>query len=551
MHQRNNIKWVALKLVNLYFCEKQGIDKRKGMKSNKYVVLSIAIVMSIGGLINTVSANNDVLYIWSGAVSSHSARVNVVLELPSSRVRVAMDKTSEFKEPIYSDYCGVDADKGNVGSFWVKGLAPGTLYYYAVEIDGVMDLSADDRGTLKTFEEGAFSYSFLLGACNFFPNNPVYDKMRVMPALFYLNTGDLHYANPNTKDVKPHRDAYEDRVLSKERESKLLRKMPIAYIWDDHDYCGDNNDGNDGCGVAAKQAYTEYVPHYPLGDPDGKTGIYQAFTAGRVRFIMSDVRSQRSEGHIMSREQMQWFKNEMITARDRGEVIAWVTSVSYSGTKKDNWGGFEKDREEIGNFLKEQKIENLFILSGDAHMTAIDNGTNTDFSTGKDNPYRYPVFQSAALNNVGSDKGGIYSEGGTFPNPPFTGQFGLVTVTDYGGSEICINFKSYRLQYLFDSMKELLNFDFCRTVQVEHSSKTPAPLWLIAKSGGRHYEIRNSNESDLDIKVFDRNGQVYYQRYIKELDTVFVLDLSGLAAGEYFIRVEMGTKLDVARIDIP
>ncbi|MCX7744549.1 MAG: alkaline phosphatase D family protein [Flavobacteriales bacterium] len=496
---------------------------------------------------NNHTFSNDVLYFWSGAVTHRSARVNIVLEQSAEKVRIACAPSMAFENPVYSSFQAVTEATGFAAGFDIIGLAPNTRYYYAVEINGQLDLTPDDIGSFQTFQEGAFSFSFLLGACNLFPNNPVYDYMRAQHALFYLNVGDLHYANPNSASVIPHREAYEDRVLSRDREMKLLRHTPIAYVWDDHDFCGDNNDGNNGCGPAAKQAYKEYVPHYPLGDADGPTGIYQAFTVGRVRFIMSDMRSERKDGHIFSEKQREWLKNEMRQAQQNGQIIAWVTSVSYSGTGKDNWGGFPADREDIGNFLRDENIQNMFILSGDAHMSAIDNGTHSDFSKERNNPNRYPIFQSAALNNVGSDKGGEYSEGGTFPNPPFTGQFGVVTVTDHGGSDICINFKTYRLNLIFDQLIELLNFDFCRTLPEVPITEASNTTWL-KQVAPRHFEIRLPESGDLDLKVFDWLGTTYVKRYTKEAGELTALDLSALASGTYFVKVESNQRLMLQKI---
>lgn len=498
-------------------------------------------------LVSRIQASNDVLYLWSGGVTHQSAHINVVLEGPATHVRIVCSTTLDFEKPIYSAFQPVTDATGYAAGFEVTGLKPNTRYYYAVEIDGQLDHSSDDVGSFQTFQEGPFSYSFLVGACNLIPNNPIYDYMRATNALFYLNVGDLHYANPNSDKVEVHREAYEDRVLSREREMKLLRHTPIAYVWDDHDFCGDNNDGNNGCGPAAKQAYKEYVPHYPLGDPDGPTGIYQAFTVGRVRFILSDMRSERKDGRIFSIRQKEWLKNEMRQAKARGEIIAWVTSISYSGTGKDNWGGFPEDREEMADFFRDENIENMFILSGDAHMSAIDNGTHSDFSKENNNPHRYPIFQSAALNNIGSDKGGEYSEGGTFPNPPFTGQFGLVTVTDHGGSNICINFKTYRLNFIFDQLTELLNFDFCRTLPEVPIVSDANNTWL-KQIAGRKFEIHLPESGDLDLKVFDSLGTVYLKRYSKEENEMSTLDLSDLPPGSYFIKVESNRKLMVQKI---
>jgi hypothetical protein len=66
------------------------------------------------------------------------------------------------------------------------------------------------------------------------------------------------------------------------------------------------------------------------------------------------------------------------------------------------------------------------MLSGDAHMLAIDDGTNSDYATA--GGAGFVVMHAAALDRRGSVKGGPYSEG-TYPGG---GQFGLVSIADDG-----------------------------------------------------------------------------------------------------------------------
>jgi alkaline phosphatase D len=320
----------------------------------------------------------------------------------------------------------------------ITGLQPNTLYYYAVQSGGVTDNSAEDVGRFRTPAAGAFSYAFTLGACAVSSNHQVYTLMKNKAPLFHLSTGDFHYANPNSgTNLNVHRLPYEQNMLSQPPSRAFFLGTPVAYVWDDHDYCGNDSYGASAGRTNARRAYREYVPHYPLAAGSGDVPIYQAFTVGRVRFILSDLRSERASPNMMSTTQKTWFKNQCLAARDNNLIIAWVTGVSFGGNQADNWGGFQAERTELSNFFRDNNIRNLFILSGDAHMVAIDNGTNHDFSTGANNPYDYPVFQAAAVNNNGSTKGGTYSEGGTFPNPNLsTGQYGLVQVTDGGGSTI-------------------------------------------------------------------------------------------------------------------
>lgn len=63
------------------------------------------------------------------------------------------------------------------------------------------------------------------------------------------------------------------------------------------------------------------------------------------------------------------------------------------------------------------------MVSGDAHMAALDDGSHSGYS-GSGHP-GFPVLQAGALDRPGSIKGGPYSHG-TFPGG---GQFGTITIT--------------------------------------------------------------------------------------------------------------------------
>jgi hypothetical protein len=46
----------------------------------------------------------------------------------------------------------------------------------------------------------------------------------------------------------------------------LNMELPMAYMWDDHDFGPDNSDATAPGRDASLRAYREYVPHYPLQD---------------------------------------------------------------------------------------------------------------------------------------------------------------------------------------------------------------------------------------------------------------------------------------------
>lgn len=76
--------------------------------------------------------------------------------------------------------------------------------------------------------------------------------------------------------------------------------------------------------------------------------------------------------------------------------------------------------------IAEHDIDQLLMISGDAHMVAIDDGTNTDYSAQGD--AGFPLLHAAPLDRPGSIKGGPYSVGAVGES----GQYGLVEIDDDG-----------------------------------------------------------------------------------------------------------------------
>lgn len=481
------------------------------LSSSFFMRYSIAFFLTVISF--HLFSQNEVKYKWSGAITYQSAKVNAKMTDTSSIIRLVADDDSIFSSPLYSAYYSVDSTTNYMVSMEISSLNPLTKYYYAVESGGIIDSSADDVGSFTTFANGPFSYSFVIGSCALNSNHQIFDVMRNMSPNFYLNMGDLHYQNPNSStDINIHRLPYEDYVLAQPRMAQLLNQTPIAYMWDDHDFCGNDSDSTYGGKSNARIAYNEYVPHYPLGLGTGPDyPIDQAFTIGRVHFILTDLRSKRSSVSIMSPEQRTWFENECLYARDNGMMIGWMSSYSWYGTGSDNWGFYSIERASINDFLFCNNIANLFILSGDAHMLAIDNGSNGNFSSFACDTFLYPNFQAAALNNLGSYKGGVYSEGGYFMNPDITfGQFGKVNVIDSGSDSICISFEGYRVDSSGISVTLMDSYSFCRYL---------SSVSILEKVAFNEVHIEPNPSANLNVR-FDKLMHLKSIKIISTLGTV-------------------------------
>jgi alkaline phosphatase D len=409
-------------------------------------------------------AQPQVRYFWSGALTARSIRVNVQLTAPTDSLRLVVAKEPGWAAPRFSAYTPTDSSTFCMVPLDVDGLEPNTPYHYRFEVNGVADTSAAHTGTFGTAPEGPGGFSFVVGSCNGSSNHPVWTSMAALKPLFLLCNGDLHYGDPSGNSPEEHRTAYEQLVLSQEPAASLLRQVPLVYVWDDHDFCGNASDATAPGRYAAFQAYREYVPHHPLAYPADTMPVYQSFTIGRVHFIVSDMRSTKTGGAMMDARQHAWLRAELLEAEKNGLLAVWVTSLSWNAIgSPENWGSQPGERNDLCDFLRDNGIRDLLILCGDAHMLAIDSGANGDFSTGQNDPWKYPVFQAAAINRGGSYKGGTYDQGGYFPNPTAAhGQFGQVLVND-DGEEICVTLQGFRTDSMGSALTLIDHYTFCRT----------------------------------------------------------------------------------------
>ncbi|MGH8975165.1 MAG: alkaline phosphatase D family protein, partial [Acidimicrobiia bacterium] len=361
---------------------------------------------------------DGVEWVWSGGVTSREATVVARVTKPRARARLVLEDPAGGRRPSAE----VRADDDGVARMRIDGLSPATRYRYTVEVDGHPDRSRG-RGRLSTFPEGPASFTLAVASCaRTGSDGVVFDAIRRLDPLLYLVTGDLHYQNIGSRDPDDFLGAYHT-VLTAPAQAALYRTVPVDYVWDDHDYGPNDADAAAPSRAAARRAYRQAVPHPPL--PAGPGGaIYHAFTVGRVRVVVTDTRSERTADTMLGAAQREWLLGELVRAGEHALVI-WVNPdpwIDAGRSGKDTWGGYAAERRQIADTIASRGIRNLVMVSGDAHMAAIDDGTNSDFATGGGGDF--PVLHAAALDRRGRVKGGPYSHG-TFPGP---GRFGVVRV---------------------------------------------------------------------------------------------------------------------------
>jgi phosphodiesterase/alkaline phosphatase D-like protein len=392
----------------------------------------------------TPAAPGDVIdWMWSGAVTDTSVTVRARTEDDVEKVRLVVGSNTELADPTYSDPQSSEESSGHVVSLTVDGLVPERDYYYALELDA--ELYRARVGHFATFPRGPASFTFAFASCaRTGSNGVVYDVIRHQRPLFFLNHGDWYYGDVDRNDTNMVRRQY-DANLSSPAQSALYASTPFVYVWDDHDFGGNDADSTATAKPATMEIYRSFVPHYPLRG-GSQSAIFQAFTVGDVRFVLTDPRSAReppgeSPRSMLGEEQLGWLLDELAQA-DRYGLVVWANGSPWVGEPdptSDRWPAFSEERTTVANAIADNGVDNLLVISGDAHMLAYDDGTNTDYSDSGN--AGFPLFHAASLDRKGSIKGGPY----TGPVIPGGGQFGLVTVRD-DGTRVRVTMKAMNWQ---------------------------------------------------------------------------------------------------------
>jgi alkaline phosphatase D len=157
---------------------------------------------------------------------------------------------------------------------------------------------------------------------------------------------------------------------------ELAPRVPIYAIWDDHDFGPNNSDGTEANKADSLVAFKEFWANPGFGEADNP-GCYFTFTRGDVQFFMLDCRYYRSpnkapvgpEKTMLGARQLEWLKRELLASKARIKILA-TGSEWQTHSSDDSWKMFLDERNALFDWIEEQRIEGVILLSGDRHFSA-------------------------------------------------------------------------------------------------------------------------------------------------------------------------------------
>lgn len=340
--------------------------------------------------------------------------------------RVATD--TELSQVLQSGTFTTDAIRDFTVKVDVTGLQPGQTYYYGFSAFNKNSLTGKAK-TVPTGSQ-VEHLKFGVVSCSNFQSGYFNAYQRLaerndLDAVIHL--GDYIYEYPDRAygdstlfDLRPilppneivTLEEYRTRYSTYRLDSALARvhqQHTFITVWDDHESANDayadgaqnHNPATEGewaeRKAAAKQAYFEWLP---IRDTD-ELSVFRKISYGSLMdLIMLDTRLEGRERQvpnindpalhdpertILGAEQREWFFQQLANSQARWKVvgqqvmfaefnIGWAYLANPSFTFEslesiflDIWDGYPAERSRVIDFIRDNDIDNVVILTGDFH----------------------------------------------------------------------------------------------------------------------------------------------------------------------------------------
>jgi len=391
--------------------------------------LALGQVLTLGPVVGGVTASGAKVFVRSDQATS------VLLRYGTDPNLLTYQESATSNTKLADDFTKIIP---------LANLTAETTYYLNVVVNGAPQLTAP-YPSFATFPANRSSRSFSFVVLTDFESvNKLRHSVQTFASaaatnpVFAFIGGDFDHRNPSdlTLKQKMFKELYNvQTAFMGDFVNLILQKTPIIHQWDDHDSGINNIDKNYADWDLNQQVFQEYVPSYRL--PSVSPGIWQSFSYAQADFFVLDCRSQRDPetdpddanksmldgNNLGATGQLQWLENGLAKSKARWKII--FTSVITNPTTKfpDGWAGYQTEWNVLKDFINTNSIQGVVFISGDLHLAAIDDGTQSGFP-------EMCVPEPNSLqpaNKCATSKRGRWSEG--YYDDTCSG-FGLVTISD-------------------------------------------------------------------------------------------------------------------------
>jgi alkaline phosphatase D len=285
------------------------------------------------------------------------------------------------------------ASRGFTSTLTAEGLKPDTDYAYGFSVNDQLYTNPTWRFRTPPVPGAPTQVTIALGSCAKLAVQPVFDTLTAINPDLFLFIGDNHYANSD--DLDSLRWYYTWSRAIHARRTFLGHTATLA-TWDDHDFTGNNTDGSAPGKDTALRAFKEYWANPSYGTEE-TPGVFFRQSWGDVDLFMLDDRYYRGlDDSMLGDEQRNWLKQQLSNSTATFKLLVTGSQWTAEGNS-DSWREFPAARESIFQYIVDEAITGVVLLSGDVHRSEF-RLIHNELEGG----YDLPEFTSSPLANIPS-----------------------------------------------------------------------------------------------------------------------------------------------------
>lgn len=321
-----------------------------------------------------------------GAVTDRSARVWVRTS-GEAEVQVSVGTSPDAIRAIGESVRSSEANDFTAVAL-VDGLQPASRYHYRLTINGK---ELTPTYTFRTFPNAGEPCQFTVafgGGAGYVPNHErMWGTIDSFEPDVLLLLGDNVYSDDPESPAMQRYCYY--RRQSQPGFRTLVSHTPVFAIWDDHDFSTDDSWGGPlvDMPVWKRPVWNVFRQNWvnpSYGGGQAQPGVWFDFAVGDVHFIMLDGRYYRTDAGrrggegvetptMLGPTQKSWLKQTLAESEGTFKVLVspvpWDFRAKAGRAGLDTWRGYAEEREEILEFVDDQRIEGLVLVSADRHRS--------------------------------------------------------------------------------------------------------------------------------------------------------------------------------------
>lgn len=302
----------------------------------------------------------------------------------------------------------VDEAYGNIHTFMLADLEPGTDYVYSIDINGRLEKPKNNyhftTQTLWQWRTDPPDFSVMAGSCNFEnqaiydrPGNPYGSEHEIFKQMATEDTDVMLWIGDNWYYREVDFDAEQSLLYRAKRDRAKPHLQPIFQnfvnyaTWDDHDF-GPNNSGSDfPFKEKALHIFKNYWANPSYGMPE-QAGVFSKVSYNDIDFFLMDNRYNKSHENapdgpdkiFYGKAQLDWLKNSLLSSYAPFKFIVGGSQMLNDHHAYDGWDKYRHERDPFLQWLDDNKITGVIFLSGDKHHTEM---------LRADRPNAYPLYE--------------------------------------------------------------------------------------------------------------------------------------------------------------